>query len=207
MVYFIYLCRVKTKAEITSEFIIKTVAPVFNKKGYSGTSMSDITHATGLTKGAIYGNFTDKNELAVKSFVYTINKVAQKIEDSISVHQSSLAQLYAISAFYRDYYQFTFDFGGCPILNIGIDANHQNPDLLAKVKKAIKNLQNNMSTIIDRGIENQEIKPTVDSKLYARRIFSMIEGGIFVATMLNDKSYMEDLTVTIDHLIDQELKN
>ncbi|MFT6324729.1 MAG: hypothetical protein ACJAWO_002296 [Halieaceae bacterium] len=64
-----------------------------------------------------------------------------------------------------------------------------------------------MSTIIDRGIENQEIKPTVDSKLYARRIFSMIEGGIFVATMLNDKSYMEDLTVTIDHLIDQELKN
>ncbi|MFT6322461.1 MAG: AcrR family transcriptional regulator, partial [Halieaceae bacterium] len=123
----------KTKAEITSEFIIKTVAPVFNKKGYSGTSMSDITHATGLTKGAIYGNFTDKNELAVKSFVYTINKVAQKIEDSISVHQSSLAQLYAISAFYKDYYQFTFDFGGCPILNIGIDANHQNPDLLAKV--------------------------------------------------------------------------
>jgi AcrR family transcriptional regulator len=51
-----------TKSELTSEFIIKTVASVFNKKGYSGTSMADITNATGLTKGAIYGNFKDKND-------------------------------------------------------------------------------------------------------------------------------------------------
>jgi hypothetical protein len=34
----------------------------------------------------------------------------------------------------------------------------------------------------------------------------MIEGGIFTATMLKDKTYMEDLTVAIDHLILTELK-
>ena len=72
-----------SKSEITSEYIIKTVAPVFNKKGYSGTSLADIAKATGLTKGAIYGNFTDKNELAVKAFVHNINIVAAKIESDI----------------------------------------------------------------------------------------------------------------------------
>jgi hypothetical protein len=41
-----------TKAEKTSEFIIQKVAPIFNKHGYSGTSMSDLTNATKLTKGA-----------------------------------------------------------------------------------------------------------------------------------------------------------
>ena len=49
-----------TKAEQTSEFIIQKVAPIFNKHGYYGTSMSDLTQATGLTKGAIYGNFKNK---------------------------------------------------------------------------------------------------------------------------------------------------
>ena len=196
-----------TKAQITSEFIIRTVAPVFNKKGYSGTSMADITKATGLTKGAIYGNFTDKNELAVKSFVYNINIVASKIEEAISVHTSSLGKLFAISAFYKDYYTFTFQFGGCPILNVGIDANHQNSELMEKVKKVIRNLQSNMAGIIQQGINDGELNPGIDATLYSKRIFSMIEGGIFVATMLQDKSYMEDLTKTIDHLIISELQH
>ena len=46
-----------TKAEKTKEYIIATSAPIFNKQGYAGTSMSDITKATGLTKGVLYGNF------------------------------------------------------------------------------------------------------------------------------------------------------
>lgn len=195
-----------TKAEITSEFIIRTIAPVFNKKGYSGTSMSDITAATGLTKGAIYGNFTDKNELAVRSFVYNVNIVASKIEEAIVPHSTSLGQLFAISSFYSNYYDFTYQFGGCPILNIGIDANHQNPPLMGKVKKVITNLQNNLAQIISNGISNGEIKPSANARYYSRRIFSMIEGGIFVATMLKDKTYMEDLTIAIDHLIETELK-
>jgi TetR/AcrR family transcriptional repressor of nem operon len=37
-------------------------------KGYSGTSMSDITAATGLTKGSIYGNFENKDEVAIAAF-------------------------------------------------------------------------------------------------------------------------------------------
>ena len=49
-----------TKSELTSKFIIETVAPIFNKKGYAATSMSDITNATNLTKGAIYGNFENR---------------------------------------------------------------------------------------------------------------------------------------------------
>jgi len=53
-----------TKAERTSAFIIERVAPVFNKHGYIGTSMSDLTEATGLTKGALYGNFENKEALA-----------------------------------------------------------------------------------------------------------------------------------------------
>ena len=55
-----------SKSEKTTKYIIETVAPIFNRKGYAATSMSDLTAATGLTKGAIYGNFKNKEELAIK---------------------------------------------------------------------------------------------------------------------------------------------
>ena len=59
----------------TSEIILNKVAPIFNKQGYVGTSLTDITKATGLTKGAIYCNFSNKEDLALKSFQLNI-KVA-----------------------------------------------------------------------------------------------------------------------------------
>ena len=64
--------RETTKARQTRQFIIDKAAPVFNKKGVSGTSLSDLTRATGLTKGSIYGNFKDKDEVAVCVFQYNL---------------------------------------------------------------------------------------------------------------------------------------
>ena len=57
-----------SKAEKTRQFIIEKTAPIFNKKGFAGTSLSDMTEATGLTKGSIYGNFADKDEVAMAAF-------------------------------------------------------------------------------------------------------------------------------------------
>jgi TetR/AcrR family transcriptional repressor of nem operon len=57
-----------TKAEKTKAFIIERSAPLFNSKGYSGTSMNDLMEITGLTKGSIYGNFENKDEVALAAF-------------------------------------------------------------------------------------------------------------------------------------------
>jgi TetR/AcrR family transcriptional repressor of nem operon len=57
-----------TKAEKTKAFIIERSAPLFNSKGYSGTSMNDLMDITGLTKGSIYGNFENKDEVALAAF-------------------------------------------------------------------------------------------------------------------------------------------
>ena len=53
------------RSEKTKQLIIEKTASIFNKKGYTGTYLSDLTNATGLTKGSIYGNFKDKIEVAV----------------------------------------------------------------------------------------------------------------------------------------------
>ena len=42
------------KSEQTKAFIIEKTAPLFNSKGYAGTSISDITGATNLTRGSVY---------------------------------------------------------------------------------------------------------------------------------------------------------
>ena len=56
------------RSEKTRQLIIEKTASIFNKKGYTGTYLSDLTNATGLTKGSIYGNFKDKKRGSFRSF-------------------------------------------------------------------------------------------------------------------------------------------
>jgi len=72
------------KAEKTRKFIIQKSAQVFNIKGYENTSFTDIREATKLTKRAIYGIFSDKNELAVAAFQHTISIVFNRISKCIN---------------------------------------------------------------------------------------------------------------------------
>ena len=51
--------------QATIDYILEKVAPLFNSRGYIGTSLSDLTEATQLSKGAIYGNFARPRRVSI----------------------------------------------------------------------------------------------------------------------------------------------
>lgn len=181
-----------TKAEKTTQFIIETVAPIFNQNGYAATSMSDITKATGLTKGAIYGNFENKESLATKAFKYNIKKILAEVTSHMNQGKTPLEKLFKLTDFYRNYYDFANELGGCPILNMGIDANNQNPEMLEKVEDVIHKMQKSIENLIDEGKELGEIKKTIISSTYSKRFYSLLQGAIFMSQTMNDNSYVVD---------------
>ena len=180
-----------TKAEKTAAFIIETVAPIFNKNGYAATSISDITKATGLTKGAIYGNFKNKEELAIASFKFMVKLLMKELVKHMDKSDSPIEKLLLISDFYRNYYLYTNKMGGCPILNVGVDANNQNSLLLQKVRTIIQRIQDQLATIIEDGIEIGEISTKVNAMHAAKRIDTMIQGAIFMAYTMDDDFYIQ----------------
>ena len=195
-----------SKSEKTSNYILETVAPVFNKHGYTATSMSDITKATGLTKGAIYGNFKNKEDLSLQAFEYNINRVMSEIRVYTQRVKTPLEKLYAMTDFYRNYHDYVSNIGGCPILNVGVDANNNNPELLKKVKDVIKQLQNKMTYLIEKGIESGQLKEELDATQYSKRIFSLMEGSIFMSMTMQSKSYLIDMLDFVDEMIAKDMK-
>lgn len=195
------------KAERTRQHILETVAPVFTKMGYVHTSMGVITEATGLSKGAIYGHFDNKESLALEAFNFVIRSMMTGISRKMDAEASPLKQLYAITDYYRGYYdRAVHHWGGCPILSIGIDAKHLNPKLYQRVRVVILKLKRNLSKIIRAGIEAGEIRSTVDSDQVGGRIYAQIEGAIFSAIMLENPHIIDDMLDHIDIMIATELK-
>ena len=195
-----------SKSEKTTKFIIETVAPIFNKKGYAATSMADITKATGLTKGAIYGNFKNKEEIAIAAFSKNVNDLLKRISAHQEQSKSPLQKLYLITDFYRNYYQYSQELGGCPILNIGVDANNQNTSLLEQVRRVINKTQNNIAKMVDWGKDIGEIKQEVNATLFAKQLYSHIQGAIFMAYTMDDDNYLVSAMNEMDKIIKNELE-
>lgn len=195
-----------TKAERTTAYIIETVAPIFNKLGYVGTSMSDLTEATGLTKGALYGNFENKEALALSAFEYNSKNLLSKIDEVLAVEGSSLEKIFALTDFYRNYDVFTADSGGCPILNTGVDAQHNNRLLAAASREAIKEIEGKIALVLEKGANNNELKLPVTPLQFAKQLFTMIQGAIAMSTITRDRKYLVNTVAYLEVLIKRELK-
>lgn len=197
----------KTKSEHTKEFILSKVAPIFNKKGYQATSLSDLTEATKLTKGAIYGNFQSKEDLAIKAFLYNVKRILSPLNVLLLNKDNAIDKLYVLTKFYREYYDFSREYGGCPILNVATDTNNLNPRLFQVVTDVSLKLEDTLIQLIQDGIDKFEIKKSINAKIYARNIYAMIEGCIFMAFIRKDKVYITEIMNHIDLMIKEKLIN
>ncbi|WP_425237369.1 TetR family transcriptional regulator C-terminal domain-containing protein [Ulvibacterium sp.] len=195
-----------TKAERTTAYIIETVAPIFNKLGYVGTSMSDLTEATGLTKGALYGNFENKEALALAAFEYNRGKLLSSIGESLEIEGTSLKKIFNLLKFYRNYDVYTVDMGGCPILNVGVDAQHNNTLLAAAAKETIKEIEGKIALVLENGINANQLNLPVTPLQFAKQLFTMLQGAIAMSTITRDRKYLVNTVAYLEVLIQREIE-
>ncbi len=195
-----------SKSERTRLHIIETVAPIFNKNGYAAMSLSKITDATKLTKGAIYGHFKNKEELAVEAFRYSVRLVLKDLNKYIVKDKKPLDMLLNVAGFYKNYYSYSKKFGGCPILNIGVDSEHQENSIANLVRSYNERILEQFSSLIEMGKKENQIKRDVNSELYAKRFFYMIEGAVYMSHVMKDEHYLIDVAETLRGIILNELK-
>lgn len=195
-----------SKAEKTRQFIIEKTAPIFNIKGYAGTSISDLTEATGLTKGSIYGNFENKNEVAVAVYEYNTATLNKKLADSLVGLQSATEQLLGCLNFYRNNWQSMAEKGGCPILNAAVEADDNLPFLKRSVQETIHRWASRLAKTIEFGQKNGEFKPDIDTQKHAYNFIALIEGGIMISKITDDRHLLFGALDQVEKIIHEELK-
>jgi TetR/AcrR family transcriptional regulator, transcriptional repressor for nem operon len=186
-----------SKSERTRQFIVEKTAPVFNTKGFAGTSLSDLTEATGLTKGSIYGNFENKDAVALAAFDYNFKKVTDYVKERLLATDNSIERLLVYPRVYRDFLKIAFLKPGCPILNTSTEADDTHPQLREKAAAALDFWRKSLENQVKRGVERKEIRSTVQPTQVAIVIMSMIEGAIMQAKVAGRST---ELKIAMDYL-------
>ncbi|WP_343674145.1 TetR/AcrR family transcriptional regulator [Chitinophaga sp.] len=190
-----------SKAEKTRQYIVEKTAPIFNIKGFAGTSLSDMTEATGLTKGSIYGNFANKDEVALACFDFNFKKIVSIIDSAIEKEKTYRGKLLVYTKIYDNFLHAPFPTGGCPVLNTAVESDDTHPELKAKSAAAIGKWKDKISDILNKGIAMGEFKPGLDIEQTALTLIATIEGAIMITKATGKLNYRSAILNSIENMI------
>lgn len=180
-----------SKSEKTKQFILTKTAPLFNTKGFEGTSMADLTSTTGLTKGALYGNFYNKEDLAMEAFKYAVKKVKDLVKTRVDGETTYKKQLRAMLDFFAEYVFHPPVPGGCPLLNTAVQADDQLPGMRRIVVKELMSTVMFIYNLINKGIKAGEFRKDVNARELAYTIFCSVEGAIMFSRVERSEEPMK----------------
>jgi TetR/AcrR family transcriptional repressor of nem operon len=186
-----------TKGEQTREMILQRSAQVFNRKGYFGTSLSDIMQATGLEKGGIYNYFHSKEDLALQAFDYVLDRMREEFATAIKGKFKAIDRLQAIMDVFRKIPNGFPIEGGCPVLNTTVEADYAHPKLRQRARQAMQEWHDFIHRIVERGIERGELRTTTDPDAIASLLIASLEGAVALSILYDDPLPMNRV---VDHL-------
>lgn len=191
----------RSKSERTKQFIIERTAPVFNIKGYAGTSLNDMIHVTGLTKGSIYGNFLNKDEVAIAAFDYNFGTVVSYLKQKIEERSTVIDKLLVYPETYRNFLKLSFLKAGCPLLNTSTEADDTHPVLKDKAANALKLWKTSIEKHINHGMETKEIKATTNAAEFAAVVMALIEGAVMQAKVTGKSTELNNTMNFLERMI------
>ena len=183
--------------ELTREKILKKSGLLFNTQGYKSTSISDITTATGFTKGAIYRHFKSKEELEKETLFYLSSVMFEKLRGHIKDAPTAREKLKTIFSFFESYIAAPPIKGGCPLMNVAIEADDAHPILRKGAVRILDILRDSLITVLDNGIRHGQVKPEIDKEYYSTIIIASLEGAIMMSKLRGNN---DDIRRVLIHL-------
>ncbi len=193
-----------SKGEETRQRIIAEAAGLFNQHGFEGGSLSELMKATGLEKGGIYRHFSSKEELAVEAFDYAWQAAFEGRMHDLNTVPNSVDRLKRFVANFLE--RRSSVPGGCPLLNTAVEADDGNRVLRDRALKGLRQWRDLLSSIVNAGIEQKEIKRSVDPNKLVNLMISSLEGALMASRLQRDREPLLDVKAHLDWYLETEVR-
>lgn len=187
------------KADRTRKIILEKAAPLFNRKGFEGTSMAELETVTGYTKGALYSHFHDKETFGREAFFWSVEKVKGLMREELKKPSSNKHKLLAMLNFFSRYVGTPPIPGGCPLLNAAVEADDHRMSMRPVVTRELLTVVDFIAALIRKGIRSGEFKKETDARRLAYTFFCAIEGAIMFSRV---EGSPEPMSIIVKHCKD-----
>ncbi|MFA6988888.1 MAG: TetR/AcrR family transcriptional regulator [Candidatus Gastranaerophilaceae bacterium] len=137
------------------EDIIEAAQILFVEKGFEKTSVDEIAKCIGISKGSIYLDFKNKNEIYVAIVEQRAIELLEQVEENIKAAKAPY--LNALGYFLKTHPLTVFDRTICQLSSC-IALIHTSYEIKKKLKHVIQRVHNAVGFLLEKAAKNGEIQ-------------------------------------------------
>src|SRR2546426_4661529 len=188
----------RTRRAASRKQLMASAIDCFARLGYQGTSIDRIARDAGVTKGAVYYPFRDKEQLLFEAVKDRIGGFEKQVLDDVSPERDALENLrHVVDACFV---HATVSNPRRFIITLMIEALDTNPRLSVEFRNILRRMRAFMTSVVRRGQERGSLRPDVSPDAAATAIM----GGIIGAEVQHYQDPEEvDLRRVLDTIVEQ----
>lgn len=171
--------KTKEDAEKTRRGILDAALDIIYDKGYSVTNLNDIAAALGMTRGAVYGHFKNKQDLFC-SLIKEIDEEIDRLLEERARAVQSLDDLQACLMYLAELYVKNDRwFKYLVVLTMKIEWNEELDGVVKLFRKQSDELEDFCLFVLKKAYNNGELATDLDSKAVAKGLVALMDGCLF----------------------------
>lgn len=159
----------RRESNATEQTIMRIATELFSQKGYSGTSISDIANAVGLTNATLYYYVTNKQDLLLRVLESGMEGFLSRLEE---ICERDLGAREKLRLAIQNHLNFIFDRPDAVAVFLR-ERRFLEPHLLERYSARVSRYDQLFTSIIAQGVTAQEF-PQIDPRLASLSILGMI---------------------------------
>lgn len=162
--------------EFDEDEVIDAALQLFWDRGYHETTVSQLTDATRLQKGSLYGAFADKHSL----FLRALERYARMKQEELShIQAASISPLSTLGSFLRELARDCAGRRGergCLISNTSLELLPDDTEVGARIRQNFGEMEATIAQLVAGAQEAGELRSGLDPQAAARLILTVIQG-------------------------------
>jgi TetR/AcrR family transcriptional repressor of nem operon len=188
-----------TKGQETRQHILQESRKLFTLQGFHNTSISEIIAATGVKKGNLYYHFPSKEELELAVLLDTRDQFFILL-DKAMVGDTPVDRIMNSCYAIKSMMEQTNFVGGCLFGNTALEMTDSNPRFSAIIQQVFNHWTDRIEHELRLNKQSGQGSPIPVDAL-ATAIVAVLEGGIMLSRVYQNKNGLEDCILTVHSLI------
>jgi AcrR family transcriptional regulator len=160
------------RAAYTPQSLLAVAVEVFNQRGYDGTSMEDLAHASGITKSSIYPHVRGKEELLRLAVSRALDKLFAMLEQPGASSGRAIDRLEHVV---RGSARVLVDELPYVTLLLRVRGNTETEQWALQRRREF---DHQVAGLVSRAAEDGDLRGDVDPRLATRLLFGMISSAV-----------------------------
>ncbi len=149
---------------------------VFSRRGYHGTSITDLTNEMGVAQGSIYKAFGDKQGVFVAAFLRYRAARLERLRQTVGTVGSGRERLDRALGFYVESSQGEEGLLGCLVVGGAAELSTFDPEVARHIVSALERNEAFLAGLIREGQADGSISVSVEPDAAARMLLCLVQG-------------------------------